>query len=408
MTAADRLWHGRLQSNEPRPHRIMRSRVLFIPCAVLVSAGTRVDAQAVWRVESTPALSIAATSPAGEPVYATATWATRLPNGNIALADGGDWTVRLFHSDGKPLRSFGRQGAGPGEFRSLGWISRCGGEQLFAWDFILARMNVIDPVRGPVSSWGGRDMRTSGMTSSCSTNGEFALAANFRRLADATPAISAATAIGGDYRVWFDTFDIQTFDAKGTAVRQVKRRHWREGLFGRLPDRRMSGFDRPLGKRTHFIFSHDLLVLADSDSGMVRTFALSGALSTEFRFAQGEAARATPSHYERAVEAMLLLAPPTAREQFGAFARSVPSPERLPRFSQVQTDPEGLLWFVVSEPDDADTRIRVFSVGGVPIAVAKIPARVTLFEVGIDYLLGGIENADGEQNVVLYRYSRGQ
>lgn len=407
MTAAPSLRHGLLQPNEPRSHRFMRSHALrLLPYAALMSSAGISSAQEVWEVEPTPALSIAATSPTGAPAYGTATWATRLPNGDIALADGGDWTVRIFASDGKPLRAFGRQGAGPGEFRSLGWIGNCGSDGVFAWDFILSRMSFIDPTRGPLSTWGGPEMRAAGRISSCSSAGEFALASNFRRPPDAQPAVSAATAIGGDYRVWFDTFDIQTYDATGAAVRLLKRSHWQEGVFGRLPDRRVSGFERPLGKKTHFLFSNKLLVVTDSDSGMVRTFASGGVPYAEFRFGRdGEAARTAPIHYEHAVEQMLMQAPPTAREQFGKFARSIPPPERLPLFSQVLADPAGQLWFVVSEAGAEATQIRVLSTRGDAIARVTVPARLMLFEVGTDYILGRTDNAEGEQHIVLYTFT---
>jgi hypothetical protein len=387
---------------------------LAVACLALVAPVIAAQGVPEWRVDREPAIRVAATGTDGAPVFGTATWATRLSNGEIALADGGDRTVRIIATDGRVLRSHGREGRGPGEFASLGWIGGCGTDSLFAWDFVLARMSVLLPETGHARTWGNTEMRST-TNPSCSRTAEFALGVRFRRTAESKPAVSARSSIGGDYRVWVDTFDVQTYDADGNSKRDVPRAVRQESIVGRLPDGRFSGLARPLGFRTDFVFSGNDLAVAWTDSGRVFVYAMNAARGAEavsegrasrtFLVGRGDA-RATAAQYEAAVLEAMLDAPPNAREQFGAFARSVPAPERLPAVQRMFADPAGLLWFVVSQPGERETRLRAYRSTGEAVASLTVPVAMLVFEVGDEHVLGRTEDAEGEQSVVLYRFTR--
>jgi hypothetical protein len=62
--------------------------------------------------------------------------------GTIAVANGGDNTIRLYAEDGSMLRSAGGAGHGPGEFQTLWSIHRYRGDSLAAFDFTLRRVSV--------------------------------------------------------------------------------------------------------------------------------------------------------------------------------------------------------------------------------------------------------------------------
>ncbi len=69
------------------------------------------------------------------------------PDGTIALVQRQDHLVRFFTSSGDPLRSLGREGEGPGEFRrpfSLGWV----GDSLTVYDNGLERFTILGPQGG--------------------------------------------------------------------------------------------------------------------------------------------------------------------------------------------------------------------------------------------------------------------
>jgi hypothetical protein len=72
----------------------------------------------------------------GEPEYEFFRIAgvTRLADGSIVVANAGTAQLRFFDSDGRFLKSIGRRGTGPGEFRNMRglWVIR--GDSLVVWD----------------------------------------------------------------------------------------------------------------------------------------------------------------------------------------------------------------------------------------------------------------------------------
>lgn len=68
-----------------------------------------------------------------------------LAGGEFAVGNSGTGEVRVFDSRGRHVRSTGRLGAGPGEFRSINWMGRMGGDSLLVWDLAANRFSVLDP-----------------------------------------------------------------------------------------------------------------------------------------------------------------------------------------------------------------------------------------------------------------------
>jgi hypothetical protein len=68
-----------------------------------------------------------------------------LAGGEIAVGNSGSGEVRVFDDRGRHLRTTGRPGAGPGEFRSINWMGRMGGDSVLVWDLAANRFSVLDP-----------------------------------------------------------------------------------------------------------------------------------------------------------------------------------------------------------------------------------------------------------------------
>jgi hypothetical protein len=79
-----------------------------------------------------PLLEIGVIEGPEELVFAAIESVVRLPDGTVAVSDAGATRISLFDADGAFLRSWGRQGDGPGEFRSLSRIYPLGRDSLMA------------------------------------------------------------------------------------------------------------------------------------------------------------------------------------------------------------------------------------------------------------------------------------
>lgn len=139
-------------------------------CGTDADRSLRAAAVAVehWRLDVAPAVDISGVTPGGELAFNHAADATRLSNGLIAVADRYANAVRFFDPAGRPLRTVGRDGEGPGEFRFPWWIAQCAADTLFVWDVALHRMTVIDSAGRVVRQF---RVPASAAFLSCSRNG---------------------------------------------------------------------------------------------------------------------------------------------------------------------------------------------------------------------------------------------
>ena len=100
-------------------------------------------ASAPWTVSETAELTIG--EPGAQNVYDFARVADvlRYPDGRIAVADDGNGVVRIFGADGRHQRTVGKLGDGPGEFRSIRRIL-LGQERLWVFDPRRAQVSAFD------------------------------------------------------------------------------------------------------------------------------------------------------------------------------------------------------------------------------------------------------------------------
>ena len=102
-----------------------------------------------WRLSSEPTLAIGAFDGPEEYLLFQASRARRLDNGNIVIANGGTNELRFYDPNGTHVRSVGREGDGPGEFRSgefrpMGPLWPLGSDSIAVWDSGNQRLTVFD------------------------------------------------------------------------------------------------------------------------------------------------------------------------------------------------------------------------------------------------------------------------
>ena len=69
----------------------------------------------------------------------------RLRNGTIVVPNEGTKNLRFFDGSGRYLRTVGRDGSGPGEFRSVQSTLRKAGDSILVWDWSQRRLTLLAP-----------------------------------------------------------------------------------------------------------------------------------------------------------------------------------------------------------------------------------------------------------------------
>src|SRR5690606_10923803 len=141
--------HQRSRIAPARPHRTGGSAVPICPRAgrvarvviPLLLAWRAAPAQSLWRL-SDPVVEIGRGESAG---FGNVAGAVRHANGGIIATDGQVLELRYFDASGRLVARAGRRGDGPGEFRSIRALLRCGGDSAFVYDPILLRVSVFAP-----------------------------------------------------------------------------------------------------------------------------------------------------------------------------------------------------------------------------------------------------------------------
>jgi hypothetical protein len=84
-----------------------------------------------------------------------------------------------------------------------------------------------------------------------------------------------------------------------------------------------------------------------------------------------------------------------------------PMPETLPAFTEMRLDPEGALWVKrFSPPGTATNRWGVFGPDGAFLGHVTLPDRLTLTDIGIDWVLGVVTDDLGVDRVRMYALDR--
>lgn len=112
-----------------------------------------------WRMPDEPRWVVGGSGEGGEAELFRVTSVRRAGDGTIIVANSGTHEVRLFGPEGNPIRSFGREGDGPGEFRFLAGAWPIAGDSILTFDTSPRRIRVFDR-SGEV----GRTVELSGPT----------------------------------------------------------------------------------------------------------------------------------------------------------------------------------------------------------------------------------------------------
>jgi hypothetical protein len=305
-----------------------------------------------------------------------------LRNRTIVILNAGTRQLLFFTESGQYLHAAGGEGRGPGEFLQPDWFARGAGDTLFVWDTRQRRLSLF------------------------SEQGEFLTS---HRVHEQLPAVRgrfddgsllvtpiALVRIDADESVERDPVRYLRYDLQKDSTNPLA-----DGLGEEWVDGERGPYALPFGKRESALAHGAFLVLGDNASPVLRYYTLQGQLQRIVHWVT----RATPVTDADKREYL---------ERYGGDARdavrqgqvSVFAAER-PTFFSVESDLTGWIWvklFAAAWEPPRDW--LAFDDAGILRCRVQAPSRLSVLEIGEDYLLGRERDEFGEESVVLFNLTR--
>lgn len=382
----------------------MRRLILSV---LLLSLATPAFAQ--WRLSPAPRILIGSADGPEVEQFSNIMGVIRQSSGNLVVANMGSNQLRIFDSTGKHLRSVGRSGGGPGEFRQLFALYSGPADTIVAYD-VAQGFHLFDPAGAYVRSIGYG--RTAPSTMRVWAYGWFD---DGTQLAGSPGARDRAR-----QGRWFDSTSFFRMGANGERMAQV----------GRFPSIEFTGST----------FGPMVVVFGPTLAVAVRGHRYCMGFSAEYQIRCADPDGGNPVVIRRASSPAAV--DDQAIEQYRALHRALPMPgggpvpERLkaqreaiarqtvfaarqPHFAHILLASDGELWVeryltsdgmprssflgnVAETPREWD----VFDRNGVWRAAVTVPPRFKPMEVGAGYVLGIRLGEDDVEQVALYTVQR--
>lgn len=381
----------------------MRVSLALVTIALAVPAGAA-TAQSAWHVDAAPILDVSSNAKSAAVLFSRVTGATRLSDGTVVVADLDDNTLHFFSATGAPLRNVGRVGSGPGEFRRVTWIGRCGGDSLHVWDMLQLRMAVFAPNGAFVRQYAipADSARGAGpfMTLACSSRGVIAYQSQPGMPKVLRPAKNPSSPTREE-RAVRTTAAVSVGNSVGMVTRKL----------GDHPSGSMyliggGGFPLPLASTTYVAVAGDRVFVGTADStSTVAEYAPNGAM-TMLKL-NIPSRPTTADQRSRAAAAIASLAPGQMRQLAEDSLKVAPMPAMLPPYSALFGDADGVLWVQLTVPGDPNTRLRAVGGNGRTLGEITLRANAVVQEVGRDYVLAAYDDADDLPHIVVYQLHRG-
>lgn len=350
-----------------------------------------------WKVDEHPEIDITGAEPGRGPALFHVLGAVRLGDGRIVVANSGTSSLEIFSPAGTHLRSAGRAGGGPGEFRALTWVGCLTGDSIAAWDAGAGRLSVFSPAGDYARSVTPRQpLGIFPQPAGLLDGGGLLLA-----LHGGTLGLSATA----DVHVQRDTLTYAVLDTAGGMTR-IHRFPGMEMLASGNPSGGLVVMPLPFGQQTVAATHGSRIYAADGERFEVAEFTRNGRLRALIR-GDRERQPVTARDVRRYRETLVTLGEEgNARlsRQYDELLDRAPYPARKPAITGLRVDEAGNLWVESPEPGRGNlaTAWSVLSPEGRMIGWVRTPAGLNVQQVGNGWLLGTSADENGEY-VRLYR-----
>lgn len=346
-----------------------------------------------WELSAAPLLEIGVAE--GDSLYQffIVSGVHRLTDGRIVVANYGSRELRFYDSAGRFLTAVGREGEGPGEFRSLSRIDFLG-DTLFVSDDGTYRVSVFTAegafVRAVhLSAFGLGITRILGLFG----DGSMLLRAQGADL-DILAGVNRESMLY--YRI----------NPSGTSVDTIGRFFAAEHFVEFRGNGRYSSNALPFGRRSAVAVGDRTFYYTDGASISVTEYSPQGDPIRILRYAT-DPMPVTEDDLDRFLEWYLSLFDETVRRRVASGLRKLPLPATMPAVSGLLVDSEGDIW--VGKYRSAFEKARcwwIFAAEGQLLGSMCLPEGFTPHQIGADFVLGVRKDDLGVERVALYGLTR--
>ena len=343
--------------------------------------------QAVWHVGSEPIVRL---GPSEGHEWGSIVGVVEVPSGGLVVADQLNRRMSAFDSQGQLLGTLGREGGGPGEFRTIRPPRRCGADSIFVWDSSHGRVSVLDSRANLIRDFLDEELRVTEplrrgwrpLRMTCNSDGAFATVSRYM---GAPPRGNGPSPVSIQIEVLAPNGGeriIGPFDGEETYF-----------LDGNLTA-------RPLGHRTLIAIRDEQILVGISNRPEILVYSLEGE----------RLGRIALDLSSRPIDSSVIdefVSTKDERHQ-AAWAR-FDYPNELPYFSDLHLDDLGRVWVEEYRIAADDTsRWHIYTVAGDSVASIEMPRRFRLHQAFSDHLVGVERDGYDVESVVIYPLAIGR